>query len=352
MKVLKKLFGTSVSGQKVYKYTLINDNKIQISFINLGGYITDVLTKDKYGKLENIVLSYDDLRSYEQDQDYFGCLVGRVAGRISNGKAVIDGVRYNLTKNDNKVNHIHGGFEGFNKKLWNVRIIENEDSICAVLEYESKDGEENYPGNLKVKVKYILSNNNEFSIDYNAVTDKTTIVNMTNHSNFNLSGNYKRNILDHYLYINSDQYVKLNKQSIPENTYSTVKSTVFDFTNEKQIKDVIKVNDEQIQIANGGIDHPFVLNKRGEGAQVVLKDLESGRILEIKTTNNCAVIYTSNYVDKNVVLKNNVIGSKYLGICLETQNLPDAINKDKFPSIILKPSEKYHQVTTYRFKTI
>lgn len=345
MKVVKELFG-ELKGENVYSFTLENSSGMKVSCITLGCIITDINVPDKDGKLENVVLGFDNIESYIQDSPYFGAVCGRVAGRISNGRFELDGQTYELPKNDQN-NHLHGGPEAFDQKLWDAKEIKENGVIGVEFLYISKDGENGYPGNLSVKITYTLNEQNELMISYSATTDKKTLVNLTNHSYFNLSGNIKDDILSHKLQVKSNKILELNDHVVPTGEFLDVANTPFDFREEKKIEEAISSNHEQIKLVGQGIDHPFLLNDHHNG-EITLMDEKSGRKLIVETDQQSVVIYTSNMMEDTFDIR-GIKARKYLGVCLETQGLPDSINHPKFSPCILKAGEEYNTSTIYKF---
>lgn len=324
----------------------IKNKKIEIKLLNYGATLTEILVPDKEGKKENIILTYENISDYIENPPYFGATIGRTSGRIANGKFTLNNKDYFLNKNYD-MNSGHGGKEGFNKKIWKYKIIEDKNKITVIFNYFSRDMEENYPGNLEVYVKYILAED-KLVIEYNANTDKTTICNLTNHSYFNLSGNYKRDVTKQYLCMNSDEYLELNDNMIPTGNFIDVNNTPMDFRKGKLIKESLDYNYVQMKLTNG-LDHAFLLNDNDNAITMI--DYKSKRKMEITTTYPAVVIYSYNFPD-NEELKYNKIGSKNDGICFETQYEPDGINHENMNSAILKPDEDYYERTEYKFSII
>ncbi|QZY54452.1 aldose epimerase family protein [Crassaminicella profunda] len=345
MEISKKYFGKTENDDAVYEYTLSNDHFSYIRILNYGGIITEICVPDKHHHIENVVLSLKNIEDYEKKSPYLGCIAGRVAGRISNASFSIDEEKYTLEANNHHAN-LHGGPLGFDQKLWHVKEISHTDFIGLELSYFSKDKDQGFPGNLNVKVFYKFYNDNLLEITYEATTDKRTLVNLTNHSYFNLSGNYKEDILNHTLTIHAEEYGQIDKNIIPIGI-TNVNHTPFDFRKGKKIGENIKDHDLQLKYA-GGYDHPFLLEKNHP--HIILEDEKSGRILEITTDQPCVVLYTSNTIGREMLLRGDVSSYNHLGVCLETQWYPDAINQDFFPTYILNPNEKYISKTLYAFK--
>lgn len=337
--VTRQDFGQA-DGKPVYLYTLSNKNGATVKITNYGGIVTSWTAPDKNGSKSSIVLGFDSLSGYLAKPPYFGALVGRYGNRIANGKFKIGDSSYTLATNNGK-NHLHGGLKGFDKVVWDASMV---DSVAALtLNYTSKDGEEGYPGNLKVTVVYTLSDDNELGIEYSAETDKPTVLNLTNHSYFNLTGSVDNNILGHSLKINADAYTPVDTTLIPTGVLQPVKGTPFDFTAATGIG---------TRIANvpGGYDHNFVLNSKDGSLQLaaVLTDSISGRKLEVYTTQPGLQFYTGNFLDGSIKTSDGKSINKNAALCMETQHFPDSPNQPSFPSTLLKPGEKYHTITKYK----
>lgn len=330
-------------GKKVYLFTLKNDNGSIVTISNYGGTVTSFVTPDKNGKKSSIIIGFDSLHSYLQHPPYFGALIGRYGNRIGNAKFTLEGTTYKLAANNGK-NHLHGGLKGFDKVVWDA-AIPNDSIPSLTLKYLSKDGEEGYPGNLQVTVKYTLSDDNGLKIEYSAVTDKATPVNLTNHSYFNLTGDVSNTILNHKLMIDADYYTPVDTSLIPTGEIKPVKGTPFDFTSPKLIG-------RDIDSVKGGYDHNWVLNKKDTSLQKVaeLSDSISGRSLEVYTTQPGLQFYTGNFLDGSFINRDGKPITLHSALCLETQHFPDSPNKPNFPSTILKPGEVYHAVTVYKVK--
>lgn len=341
--------GVMPTGENVNQYTLTNRNGLQMQVINYGGTITSLKTPDRNGTMEEVVLGCDSLDDYLDGTPFFGCLVGRYGNRIAGGEFTLDGKKFSLAKNNNG-NHIHGGLRGFDKVYWEIVPVTGNDGPSLKLTYVSPDMEEGYPGNLSVEVVYTLSNQNELIIDYTATTDKKTIVNLTNHSYFNLTGNAKQNILGHELVMNAAKYVPVNRQLIPEGQLAGVEGTPFDFREAMKIGD--RIDSDHPQIANGsGYDHCWVFEgDPGElkhGATVY--EPVSGRVMEMYTTEPGVQLYTGNHLNGSEVGKGGKAYSARDGFCLETQHFPDSPNQESFPSVVLNPGEEYHTRTVFAF---
>jgi aldose 1-epimerase len=338
-----------INGQLVTTTTLRNDHGMEVTSIDYGCIITNVIVPDKNGQRENVVLGFDSLEEYKKHSPYFGAVVGRFAGRIKGGNFELDGRTYQLERNNND-HHLHGGGKGFDKVIWNSEIICGENETSVVYTYLSADGEEGYPGNLEMKVTYTLSKVNEFSISYEAVSDKKTLLNVTNHSYFNLSGDLKRDILEHELTLKSESFLELDKELIPTGEILSVKDTPFNFKEGRYIKDGVDSLHVQNILAGNGYDHPFLLSEN-HNEEIVLKDDESGRTLTIETDQPAVVLYTGTQMTSDFDIR-GVKSRKYLGLCLETQGLPDSIHHPHFPSNILDKDEVLRSTTKYIFNVI
>jgi aldose 1-epimerase len=345
MKILKQGFGV-LNGQTITAYTLMNDRGMEVTSLDYGCIITRILAHDQNGILENVVLGFDSIEEYVEHSPYFGAVVGRFAGRIKGAEFELNGKTYRLAQNDNG-NHLHGGLQGFDKVVWRTELVENEDSVSLVFSYLSRDGEEGYPGNLQMKVTYTLNNNNELIISYEGRSDQTTLLNVTNHSYFNLSGDLRHDILNHHLTIQSSKFLELDEKLIPTGQLPAVEHTPFDFKAGRKIKDGTVSDHPQNILAGKGYDHPFILDENNNN-EIVLKDEESGRMLTIETDEPAVVLYTGNQLEDHFSIR-DVRGRKYLGLCLETQGLPDSIHHMEFPSNILEKDKVFRSETKYKF---
>lgn len=350
--IAKTEFGTTADNRKVYLYSIKNRYGLEVRIIDYGAILQSLFVPDKNGNFADVVLGYDRLSSYERDEFYFGGIIGRYANRIARGRFTLGGKTYQLAVN-NGANHNHGGEKGFDKRLWQTETFENESNSGLLLRYFSRDGEENYPGNLNVEVKYSLTDDNELEIDYKATCDRNTIINLTNHAYFNLGGaGYGKNILDHELKIYSNKFTPLDQTQIPSGEFKRVKNTPFDFTNYKAIGRSINESDEQLSIGKG-YDHNFVLDKKSEDFALAAEvfEPESGRRLQVLTTEPGLQFYTGNYL-KNISGKNGKNYNAHDGFCLEAQHFPDSPNQSQFPSTILLPGNIYRQKTVYKFSVL
>lgn len=344
--MLKKLFGKTQEGVEVYLFTIENSNGMKAEIINYGGIIVSLLVPDKDGKLTDVVLGCDNLEDY-YNCPFFGAIVGRHANRIENAVFELNGREYRLAKNDGN-NHLHGGIKGFDKVVWDV--VEHSNSSLK-LHYLSADGEEGYPGNLNVTVTYTITDDNGILIDYNATTDIDTVVNLTNHSYFNLSGHDSGNILKHELKINADKFTVNNAECIPTGEIISVEGTPMDLRDFRPIEPGLKSDNIHIQCGDG-YDHNFVLNVSGKEPEFAaeLYDPLSGRKMKVYTTKPGVQLYTGNKLSDQIIGKGGIRYSKWGGLCLETQFFPNAMRHKHFPSPVLKAGDTYHHITIYKFE--
>lgn len=331
----------------VYLIALKNKNNMEVKLLSLGASIAELLVPDKQGNIENVVLTYDKFGEYQKNPTYFGVTVGRTSGRIGQGSFIIDGKVYDIKRNSGE-NSIHGGIKGFSFQLWDYRILEEEGRSAVEFTYRSKDMEEGYPGNLDASVIYSLTDDNELHIEYKAITDKKTLCNLTNHSYFNLSGNYKRKITEQYLEVKSDKFLELDENQAPTGRLIDVTDTPMDFRKSKLIGRDIESNYDQLTLTKG-FDQPWLLS--ADERQIVMHDEISGRKMTVSTTYPCVVVYSYNHAN-NERLKYDKTGSKYDAICFETQYEPDGINHKGFNPAILNAYDKYHEKTVFKFGII
>jgi aldose 1-epimerase len=339
--ITEKPFGV-LENEPVTQYTLTNANGMQVSILNYGGTVTNIITPDKDKKMGDVVLGFDSIGGYLQATNpYFGCLVGRYGNRIAKGKFTLDGQTYQLPLNNNG-NTLHGGLKGLDKVLWQASKPAGDSSL--MLAYTSKDGDQGFPGNLKVEVVYTLTADNSLQIAYSATTDKATPVNLTNHCYFNLSAGKEATILNHEVMINASKYTAVDTLLIPTGQLPDVKNTPMDFTSAKAIG-------KELASVTGGYDHNWVLNRKGNDLEQVATayDAASGRMMEVFTTEPGLQFYTGNFLDSTLHGKNNWVYAKHAAFCMETQHFPDGPNQPSFPNTIVKPGETYKSVTRYKF---
>jgi len=342
-------FGNTTDGTEAKLYTLTNSHGLKATISSYGGTVTTLMVPDKAGKMGNIVLGFDSVGGYQspaflKSSPYFGALIGRYGNRIAKGKFKLGSETYSLATN-NGANSLHGGLKGFDKVLWNATPGSTSEGQTLTLSYLSKDGEEGYPGNLQVTVVYTLTNDDALKIDYTAITDKATPVNLTNHSYFNLAYGQDKNILDHLVTIPADRYTVVNDQLIPTGELRPVEGTPFDFREPHAIG-------ARIGQVPGGYDHNWVLNDAsGEGMHPAATVYEptTGRTMEVMTTEPGVQFYTGNFLDGTLTGTAGVNYPKNYGFCLETQHFPDSPNQPKFPSTTLKPGETLRSTTVYKF---
>ena len=352
MKIDKIQFGKTIDGIDVEQYIMSNNKGMEISIIDYGGIITSWTAADKKGDYKDIVLGFNTLGEYEAETPYFGALIGRYSNRIAEGKFNLEGQEYTLAVN-NGVNHIHGGLKGFDKVVWDAKTILNDSTVSLELSYLSKDMEEGYPGNLKAKVTYTLNNEDELSVIYEATTDKPTIVNLTQHSYFNLTADFNQDILGHEIVINANSYLPVDDTLIPTGEFREVNKTPFDFRKSKAIGKQINDENAQLEIGNG-YDHCWVLNDQDKGLRFVASAYEavSGRLLEVYSDKPGIQFYTGNFLDGTLPTKSKGTYQIRTGFCLETQYYPNSPNQDNFPSVILNPGNKYKSKTVFRLSTL
>lgn len=318
-----RLFGTLATGEPVHEYILTNKNGMSARIISYGGIITELNVADKKGKFENVVLGFDNLKQYVDDSPYFGALIGRVANRIAHANFELAGVKFQLAKNDGD-NCLHGGKIGFDKKVWKTQAVQVSNGTGLVLTLLSPDGDEKFPGNLKAKVRYELTDDDALRIDYEATCDKETPVNLTNHSYFNLTGNAKRDVLAHQLRLSATHYTPVDRALIPTGKIEPVAGTPFDFTQAHAIG-------QHIEKVNGGYDHNFVLDGNAGTLRKVLEviERESGRTMIMETTEPGVQFYSGNFLDGKIRSRGVTYG-KHAGFCLEAQRFPDALHHAEF----------------------
>lgn len=342
-------FGTLPDGSAVELFTLTNNNGVEVRAISYGAIIQSLRVPDRRGQIDDIVLGYDTAVEYVEKPSYFGAIVGRYANRIANGRFVLDGRTYQLATNNGR-NHLHGGVKGFDKVLWKGEIVSDERGQSVTFAYRSADGEEGYPGTLDAFVSYTLTDANELIVDYRAITSARTVVNLSQHSFFNLAGQASRDVLDHELQIDADRYTPVDETLIPTGELASVADTPFDF----RIPTVIgkRIGGDHVQLVRGrGYDHNFVLTRAGSGPQRAARVVEpsTGRTMDVSTTEPGLQFYSGNFLDGTRTGKQGRVVSHRYGFCLETQHFPDSPNQPSFPSTVLEPGAEYRSSTAFRF---
>ncbi|MEQ9442454.1 MAG: aldose epimerase family protein [Cyclobacteriaceae bacterium] len=341
-------FGSTADGSSVTLFTLTN-GETEVDITNYGGIITAWRVPDASGQLGDVVLGYNSMDGYNTAPSYFGALVGRYGNRIANGEFTLDDQTYTLAVN-NGPNHLHGGTKGFDKVIWEADTATSDDGPKLTLHYTSPDGEEGYPGTLQTQVTYTLQADNTLRIEYEATTDKPTVLNLTNHTYFNLTGNPSQTILNHEVMLDADQFVPVDENLIPTGELAPVEGTPFDFTEPTAVGSRIDQEDEQL-IKGGGYDHCWVLNGATDGLSLAATVFEpqSKRYLEVFTTEPGIQFYTGNFLDGSITGKEGVTYQKRSALCLETEHFPDSPNQPDFPSVVLRPGETYRTTTAYKF---
>jgi aldose 1-epimerase len=338
-------------GTTIHLYSLHNAGAVDLAIMTYGGAIVSLRVPDRVGELADVVLGFDTLAGYLGHSGYFGAIVGRYCNRIAGGRFTLDGKTCQLAVN-NGTNHLHGGVRGFDKVVWKARPFEDERGVGLALSHESRDGDEGYPGTLQVGVQYLLTDDDDLVIDYQATTDAATPVNLTQHASFNLSGAGRGDILGHELMVAADAFTPVDETMIPTGRLVAVEGSPFDFRVPAAIGARIDAPDSQLERA-GGYDHNFVL-RRDDGDLAVaarVVDPVSGRTLEVRTTEPGLQLYTGNFLDGTDVGKGGVRYRRRAGLCLETQHYPDSPNRPEFPSTAVRPSAPLHEVTVFRFST-
>lgn len=345
----KKLFGRLNDGTEVYEFTLQNPGGMRVKIINYGAIVMSIEVPDRNGKLGDVILGYDDLDGYINDNSYQGAIVGRYGNRIAKGKFTLEDIEHQVTVNDGE-NHLHGGRKGFFKSIWNSEPIQSETDPALKLTYLSPDGEEGYPGNVNIEVIYTITEENALKIEYTGTTDKITILNPTHHSYFNLTADPNKTILDNELMINADKTTEVGAGLIPTGKLVDVENTPMDFRTPTKIGARINADDAQLKLGFG-YDHNWVLNNFDKQIRkaVELYDSSTGRLMEIFTDQPGMQFYSGNFLDGTIKGKKGISYQYRTGLCLEAQLFPDSPNKPDFPSATLKPGEKYSQTTIYKF---
>jgi aldose 1-epimerase len=347
-KVNSQPFGQTPSGAAVELFTLTNAKGMEAAISTYGGVLVSLKVPDRNGMLGDVVLGFDSLDGYAKPGPYFGAIIGRYGNRIAHGMFTLDGVSYTLAKNNGE-NSLHGGKQGFDKRIWTAK---HSTAQSLELTYLSKDGEEGFPGNLSTTVTYTLTDNNELRIDYSATTDKDTVVNLTNHSYFNLAGQGEGDVLGHQVTINADRFTPVDKSLIPTGELKKVAGTPFDFRQPHAIGERIDSANDQLALG-GGYDHNFVINRTASGLEpaATVGEPKTGRVLEVLTTEPGVQFYTANSLG-SVTGKGGKVYGRRSAFCLETQHYPDSPNRPDFPPVVLKPGGHYQTSTVYRFSTI
>lgn len=350
-KQTKEAFGQTADGQKVDLYTLTNTKGMEAKITTYGATLVSLKVPDRKNQFNDVVLGLSTLDEYFKGTAYLGAIVGRYGNRIAKGRFTLDGVEYKLAVNNGE-NHLHGGIKGFDKVVWNAREMRTKNGPALVLSYLSKDGEEGYPGNLKVTVTYTITNRNELRIDYSASTDKDTVINLTHHSYFNLAGEGNGDILTHRVTINASRFVPTDEGSIPTGELRNVRGTPFDFTSPTAIGARINQPDQQLQFGKG-YDHTWVINGRMGVLRQAATAYEptTGRFMEVWTTEPGVQFYTGNFLDGSLTGRSGKPYQYRFGFCFETQHYPDSPNHPTFPTTTLKKGTTYHSTTIYRFST-
>lgn len=343
-------FGTTAEGQAISLYTLSNAKGMEVKIINFGAIVQSLKVPDRDGKAADVVLGFDSLDGYAAEHPYFGAVVGRYGNRIAKGKFSLDGKEHTLATN-NPPNALHGGLKGFDKQVWTAEPLEGDGAPGLRLQLVSPDGDQGYPGTLTVTVTYTLTDDNGLEIQYEAATDAPTVLNLTNHSYFNLNGAGNGDILGHLVMINADRFTPVDETLIPTGELRPVAGTPFDFTSPKPLGRDINEDDEQIQYGLG-YDHNFVLEKETPGALTLAARVhspESGRVMEVFTEEPGLQFYSGNFLDGTNKGKGGKVYQHRFGFCMETQHFPDSPNQPGFPSVVLRPGDKYATKTMYKF---
>jgi aldose 1-epimerase len=349
-KMEKQGFGKTQDGTPVDLYVLTNRHGAEAAISNYGGTLVALKVPDRSGKSADVVLGFDKVEGYENGKAFFGASVGRYGNRIAHAKFVLDGVTYTLEKNDGE-NHLHGGF---NKRVWTAKDVSSSAGQALELTYLSKDGEEGYPGNLSVKIVYtLLASQNALKIDYSATTDKDTVLNLTHHSYFNLAGQGNGDVLKQELTIHASRFTPVDATLIPTGELREVRGTPFDFLKAVAIGARIDQDEQQLKLGKG-YDHNWVLDNKSPGtmfAAAEAYDPQSGRVMDVSTTEPGLQFYTGNFLDGTVQGKDGKTYVRRGAFCLETQHFPDSPNHPDFPSTVLKPGQQFHSTTIYKFST-
>lgn len=348
----KQTWGKGPNGEAVDLYTMRNSHGAEAAITTYGGRVVALKTPDRDGQSADIVLGFDNLAQYLEHNPYFGALVGRYANRIANGEFRLDGHTYTLAKN-NGPNALHGGLIGFDKKVWDAEHGDGSEATWLRLKYVSRDGEEGFPGTLTAIVTYTLTNENELKVEYRATSDKKTVLNLTNHSYFDLRGAGAGQILDHVVMIHADRFTPVNANLIPTGELKSVEGTPFDFRTPTRIGARISDKDQQLEYG-GGYDHNYVLNGSGNAPTLAARviDPKSGRVMEVLTTQPGMQFYTGNHLPDGIHGKGGATYNYRCGFCFETQHFPDSPNQSGFPSTELSAGQEFQEVTIFKFSTL
>ena len=344
LKVSRKSYGRTAAGEKVHEFILQNGNGITVKLINYGATLTSLVTPDRDGKLADIVLGYDDIRGYESDPIFSGCVVGRFANRISNASFELEGKQYPLAANFEGGHHLHGGEVGFNARVWDAQIVKQESAVGVAFTLVSHDGEEGYPGRLVVRMKYLLNDNDDLVMDYYATTDKTTHINLTQHSYYNLAGHDSGDVHKHFVRLYCDHYLPVDEHGVPTGEVKSVEGTPFDFRKGARI---------DRQVAERRYDHNYVLSMERPATPILLARVSegsTGRGMAVRTDQPGVQFYTSIHM-KETPGRNGAVYNTNQALCLETQHFPDTPNKPNFPTTVLKPGEEFRSKTIHHFYT-
>ncbi|MEV0384921.1 aldose epimerase family protein [Nonomuraea sp. NPDC050643] len=348
--VTKKQFGALSNGQKIDVYTLRNAGGMRVRILTYGGILQSIEVPDSRGRFANVTLGFGNLSDYVTKSPYFGCITGRYANRVAKGRFTLDGRTYRLATNDGP-NHLHGGTKGFDKRVWKADPFKRGRSVGLVLTYTSPNGEEGYPGTLRTRVVYTLTDDNRIRMDYRATTSRPTIVNLTNHAYFNLRGEGNGRILGHELQINASRYTPVDRTLIPTGRIARLGGTPLDFREPTAIGERINIGNQQI-VRGGGYDHNYVVDGRGLRTAARVVEPDSGRVLEVITDQPGLQFYSGNFLDGTLRGTGGRLYPKRSGFALESQHFPDSPNHRNFPSTVLRPGDVYRTTTIYAFSTV
>ena len=349
MSLTRTVYGTTADGSVIDLFTLTNGG-LEARVMTYGATLVSLLAPDRDGRLGEVTLGFDSLSGYLADNPFFGVVVGRYGNRIAGGRFTLGGVSYQLAQN-NPPNHLHGGLKGFDKVIWQPHVRSDGDEPSVELSYLSRDGEEGYPGNLSATVTYTLTGENALRLDYVATTDRPTILNLTNHAYFNLGPG--ADIYAHELELFGEHFLPMGADLIPTGERRPVRGTAMDFTTPHAIGERIQADDEQLRFANGGYDFTWVLSEEPGSERLAARAYapNSGRVMEVTTTQPGVQFYTGNFLDGTLSGRDGQVYQKHAGFCLETQHFPDSPNQPDFPSVVLEPGQTYRHSTTFRFST-